>query len=335
PLPVQYADYTLWQREVLGSEEDPDSPLSRQLVYWRQALDGMPDELAVPTDRLRPARPSGAGGTINFEIPARLHADVVALARAHGVSPFMVMQAAVTLLLCRLGAGTDVPIGIPVAGRTDVALEDVVGLFVNTLVLRTDLSGNPTFAELLARVRETDLAAYAHQDVPFERLVEALNPARVPGRHPLFQVRLVFNNIDQGEAAEAVADLPGISAEAAPVTLDAAKFDLLFRFLERHREDGTPAGMAASLEYSADLFDPESVTTLGRRLVRVLSGVVADPGVRLGQVAVLSPVERERLTVEWNGTDRPLDFRSLPELFAARVAVSPGAVAVSSGGVDL
>ncbi|MFI5572544.1 condensation domain-containing protein, partial [Streptomyces sp. NPDC051740] len=279
-LPLQYADFTLWQREVLGSDEAPDSPISQQLDYWKQALAGLPEELELPVDRLRSEAASFEGGSVPFEITPAVHARLVELSRECQASPFMVVQSALATLLSRLGAGTDIPLGTPIAGRTDDAVEDLVGFFVNTLVLRTDLSGNPTFRELVGRVRETDLAAYAHQDVPFERLVEVLNPTRLAARHPLFQVRFVFNNIDQQAAADAVQNLPGLTVAPEPVDLGAAKFDLLFRFSEQRATDGTPIGMRGALEFSTDLFDVVTAERLAERLVRVLEVVVADPGVR-------------------------------------------------------
>ncbi|MGP3953447.1 amino acid adenylation domain-containing protein [Streptomyces sp. 7N604] len=330
PLPVQYADYSLWQRQVLGDERDPDSPIARQLAHWKQTLAGIPDELALPADRPRPATASYRGDRVLYEVPGQLHERIVALARATQASSFMVLQAAVATLLTRLGAGTDIPLGTPVAGRTDDALDELVGFFVNTLVMRTDTSGNPTFQELLARVREADLEAYAHQDLPFERLVEELNPGRSLSRHPLFQTMLTFNNTAQREGSDQAPQLPGLTTEPVRSDAGAAKFDLLFAFAERHGADGRPAGLGAGLEFSSDLFDRSTAEALVTRLLRLLEEVTADPRRRIGEFEILSSLERRQVLTEWNDTEAAGPGGSLPERFEAQVARSPHATAVES-----
>ncbi|MFF5566865.1 non-ribosomal peptide synthase/polyketide synthase [Streptomyces sp. NPDC012829] len=327
PLPVQYADYGLWQRELLGEADDPDSVLARQLAYWRETLAGAPEELALPVDRPRPATTDHAGGLVRIDLPADLRAGLAELAARQGVTVFMVWQAAVAVLLSKLGAGEDVAIGSPVAGRNDQALEDLVGFFVNTLVVRTDLSGDPSFAEVLGRVRRRVLGALEHQEVPFERLVEELAPARSAGRHPLFQVNVTLHNTPEGTV-----DLPGLVVRARLGEVPLAKFDLDFQVMERFDSQGRPAGTDAALIYAAALFDRATAEDLVARLVRVLRGVVADPGVGLDRLEVLDAEERRRTLVEWNDTARPVAAATVPELFAAQAARTPGAVAVVSGG---
>ncbi|MFJ1709923.1 condensation domain-containing protein, partial [Kitasatospora sp. NPDC088346] len=273
-LPVQYVDYTLWQRELLGEESDPDSLISAQLDFWRATLADLPELLALPTDRTRPTEAAHHGEVVEFTLGAELNAALNAFARECGATVFMVVQAAVAALLSRLGAGSDIPLGTPIAGRTDVAVDDLVGFFVNTLVLRTDVSGDPTFRELVGRARDVDLAAFAHQDVPFERLVEVLNPVRSMAWHPLFQVMIAFNDTGAGDAL----DLPGLTAE--PVVADGrtAKFDLAFAF--GGSVDGDQHGeLPASVEYASELFDRSTVEVLVARLVRFLEVVSADPEV--------------------------------------------------------
>ena len=195
PLAVQYVDYTLWQRAQLGDLDDSDSPIAAQLGYWEQALAGMPERLVLPTDRPYPPVADYRGASVAVDWPAELQQRVRGVAREHNATSFMVIQAALAVLLSKLSASTEVAVGIPIAGRGDPALDELVGFFVNTLVLRVDLAGDPTVAELLAQVRQRGLAAYEHQDVPFEVLVERLNPTRSLTHHPLVQVMLAWQNL--------------------------------------------------------------------------------------------------------------------------------------------
>ncbi|WP_369212912.1 amino acid adenylation domain-containing protein, partial [Streptomyces flavofungini] len=329
PLAVQYADYALWQRETLGELDDPASLLSAQLDHWRRTLTGAPQELALPVDRARPAVPSFRGRMVPVGTDAATHAGLVELAGRGRATMFMVVHAAVSLVLSRLGAGEDVVVGTPVAGRGDAALEDLAGFFVNTLVLRTDLSGDPTFAELLERVRATDLAAYAHQDVPFERLVDELNPTRSLSRNPLFQVMLALQNVP-----EVAWELPGVTVAPAPLPTElAARFDLAFSVVERRDGRGAPAGLDGEILYATDLFDEGTAHALAERLTRVLAQVAAEPGLRLSEVDILTEAERTRLLGHWNDTvtsdAEPVTL--VPELFDRQAERTPDAVALVYG----
>ncbi|MFD8515486.1 amino acid adenylation domain-containing protein [Streptomyces antimycoticus] len=326
PLPVQYGDYTLWQSELLDEEAGPDSPFARQLRFWTETLEGAAEQLALPTDRPRPAVPSYRGDDVVFQVDAETHTGLTELARRCGVTVFMVLQAGLATLLTRLGAGTDIPLGSPIAGRTDEAVEDLVGFFVNTLVLRTDTSGNPGFRELLDRVRSTDLAAYAHQDMPFERLVDALKPERDPSRNPLFQVAFGLQN-----DATPVVDLPEVRGEEEFVGMKVARFDLMFGFTETHDADGLPAGMNGSVEYATDLFDAETVEGFVRRLIRLLRSAVQDPDRGLDALAIMDEEERRRILVDWNDTARPAPTGTLVSRFEEQVARTPAAPALLSG----
>ena len=195
PLPVQYVDYTLWQRAQFGDLDDGDSPIAAQLAYWQDALAGMPERLQLPTDRPYPAVADQRGATVAVEWPAELQQRVREVARQHNATSFMVVQAALAVLLSKLSASSDVAVGFPIAGRRDPALDELVGFFVNTLVLRVEVTGDPTVSELLAQVRRRSLAAFDHQDVPFEVLVERLNPTRSLAHHPLVQVLLAWQNL--------------------------------------------------------------------------------------------------------------------------------------------
>ena len=333
PLPVQYADYAIWQRELLGSEDDPGSVLAGQVAWWRQALAGMPAELALPASRPRPPVPSHRGISAALEVPGPVHARLAALAREQGVTMFMVIQAALAVLLARLGAGTDIPVGSPVAGRTDEALDELVGFFVNTLVLRTDLTGDPSVTQLLNRVRESWLGALEHQDVPFERLVEVLAPDRSLARHPLFQISLTLQDV--GTAAARAAGLPGVSAIPVPVGQLQARIDLHVIAGEMTGADGRPVGLRGAVVAAAELFDEDTVRAIAVRLGRVLAAVAAGPQARLHQVAVLEAAERAQLLAGWNDTAAPVPAATVPELIAAQAARTPDAVAVVCGGAAL
>src|ERR1700737_88168 len=299
PLPVQYADYTLWQQEALGQESDEESAIARQLGFWRDYLGGLPEAIELPSDRPRPAVASHRGDVVGLALSRELHVGLVELARASGASLFMVLQAGLAALLCRLGGGGDIGIGSPIAGRTDSALDDLIGFFVNTLVLRTDTSGHPSLRELIARVRAGNLLAYSHQDVPFERLVELLNPARSLSHHPLFQVMLAFQN-----NVAARFEVPGLARRFEPVATATAKFDLSVSLREERDADGTPAGIVGGIEYATDLFDGASVETLAGRFIRLLEAAVGNPERAIGSLDILGEEERDTILQVWNDTDR-------------------------------
>ncbi|MFJ3517039.1 amino acid adenylation domain-containing protein [Streptomyces sp. NPDC090131] len=309
PLPVQYADFVLWQRELLGDAGDPDSVAGRQAAYWRQALAGAPVELALPADRPRPAVPSYEGDVVTFEVPARTGAGLARIARESGATLFMVAHAAVAALLHRLGAGEDIPLGSPVSAREGEELDGLVGFFLNTLVLRADLSGDPTFAELVARVRDTGLSAFAHADLPLEAVVEAVDPERSRSRNPLFQTMVTYHSVDG-----AVPELFGLPAREFTVETGGAKFDLEIAF-GASQEHGAIAG---GIRFATDLFDRGTVELLARRLLLLLEAVVAAPDRPVSAVEVLDPAERELALHGWNDTVRPLGgARTLAALAAA------------------
>lgn len=327
PLDVRYRDYAEWQRQAL---DDPDGPLRGQLEFWRRTLAGLPERIPLPTERPRPAVAAHRADTVFFEVDARVHRGLAALAADSGASLFMVLHAALAALLTRLGCGTDIPIGTPVAGRADADLERLVGFFVNTLVLRVDTAGNPRFGELLGRVREADLAAYAHQDVPFDVLVKELQPTRSLAHHPLFQVMLALQNAPESGFA-----LPGLEVTDELVSPGDTRFDLVLSLHERTAADGGPGGLSGRLVHRTDLFGRDSAAALAARFRGFLAAVAADPARRIGDLDVLDPAERHRVLVEWNGPDRRLPPATLPELFRAQVERTPGAVAATDGNVEL
>jgi amino acid adenylation domain-containing protein len=320
PLPVQYVDYAVWQRDTLQG-----AALDRVVGYWRDRLTGL-TPLPLPTDRPRRAVPSSAGALHAFEIPKALNDRLERLARAHETTPFMLYLAAFSVLLSRYSGSHDIPVASPVAGRDRAELSGLIGFFVNTLVLRLDTSGDPTFAELLGRSRETCLGAYAHQELPYERLVEELRPARYPGLGgPLAQVMFSLQNLPDQEWS-----VGGLSYEAMHVATRTAKFDLS---LELTPGAGATRG---TLEYSTELFDRETVEHMAEHLVELLAHVADDPSSRLSRLRLLPDRERARLLT----LDPPLTGVGgagaaddlVHHVFARQAAATPDAVALIQGG---
>lgn len=322
PLPVQYADYTLWQRDLLGGDA-ADSLYARQLAYWTKQLAGMPESLELPTDRARPAVASFAGDVLPVELDEALTWDLRQLALRTGTTLSMVLQAGLAGLLSRLGAGDDIPIGSPIAGRTDEALNRLVGFFVNTWVARVDTSGDPSFIELVDRVREVSLAAYDHQDIPFEHLVELLNPVRSTAHHPLFQVSLALQN-----NVQPAFDLPGLTVSHEPVDMGVSRFDLFLNLTERASGE-TTSRITGLAEYATDLFDRETIAGLVDRWRHFLRQWVTAPDTPIGAVDILTRDDLETLA-RWRGrgweTDRVTG--TIVSRFAAITAHHPEAVAL-------
>ena len=316
-LPVQYADYALWQRQWLQGEE-----LERQLSWWKQQLSGAPSHLELPTDKPRPPFQGHGGASVPVRLPHATWEALKALAQREGVTPFMLLLAAFQVLLHRHSGETDISVGSPIAGRARPETQDLIGFFVNTLVLRTRLEGNPSFRELLQRVRETTLGAYAHQDVPFEKLVEQLRPVRDLGRSPLFQVMLVL----QPDPLPGLT-LPGLSLESVELESRTSRFDLHLSLSE------SAQGLSGSLEYASELFEPATVVRLVGHLRQLLEGVLARPEQRLSELPLLTEEERRQVLVEWNDTHAPLAVDTcIHHLFEAQVARTPDAPALGFEG---
>ncbi|MFI3156897.1 MAG: amino acid adenylation domain-containing protein, partial [Methylococcaceae bacterium] len=311
-LPIQYADYAVRQREWLQGE-----PLNRLSAYWKARLANA-STLELPTDRPRPAVQSFRGATQQFNLPSDLTGKLKTLSRHEGVTLFMTLAAAFQLLLHRYSGQDDIVIGTPVAGRSRLELEGLIGFFVNTLVLRADLSGNPSFRELLAQVREVTLGAYAHQDMPFEKLVEALNPQRDRSRNPLFQVMFTLQNIPDDKRP-----LNQMTAETLQFDSGTAKFDLTFELSE------TPQGLTGGVEYATDLFEAATISRLIGHFQTLLEGIAARPEARLSDLPLLTEAERRQLLTDWNDTAVSFpEHRCIHELFEAQAAATPQAPAL-------
>src|SRR5271166_3308315 len=315
PLPepaIQYADYAAWQRDWLKGET-----LERQLNYWKEQLADAPALLELPTDRPRPPVQTFRGGHVVFTISKETTEGLKAIGRRVGATPFMTLYAAFAILLSRWSGQEDLVIGSPIAGRRHPATEPLIGFFVNALALRGDLSGNPTFTELLTRVKPMTLEAYAHQDLPFEQLVDALQPERSLSRTPLFQAVLVLQNTPL-EAME----LGGLEAAPVECGYKIAKFDLTLGFEE------TEEGLRGGFEYNADLFDASTIRRMEDHFRTLLEGIVADPDRKIVDLPLLTAAERQRILVEWNDTqtDYPSD-KCIHQLFEEQVERAPDAAA--------
>ncbi|MCX4688833.1 amino acid adenylation domain-containing protein [Kitasatospora purpeofusca] len=327
PLTVQFADHVNWQAKLLGTGGAPSALAVRQLDHWRKTLAGLPDQLDLPTDRPRPAVASHRGATVPFRLDTEAHSALAALARTTGTSVFTAFQAGLAALLTRHGCGTDIPVGTPVAGRDSDETAALVGYFVNSVVLRTDTSGDPTFRELLGRTRTAVLGAHDHADLPFDRLVEELNPRRSLARHPLFQVMLAWQSVPD----RAFALGGGLTATVAAIPSGTAKFDLTLNAGELRE-----GGIAGFLEYRTDLFDEATVRALAERLARLLAAAATAPDTTIGRLPLIGAEEHHRALVEWNGTPvHSVPGATLPELFEAAALADPGATAVSCDGETL
>ena len=315
-LPIQYADYAIWQREMLEGES-----LKSDLAYWQQQLTGAPGVLELPTDRPRPSVQTFRGASQSFALSPNLSSLLQELSRRHEATLFVTLLAALQTLLYRYSGQEDFCVGTPVAGRTRIETESLIGFFINTLVVRANLSGNPSFSELLDRVRETVLEAQAHQEVPFEELVEKLQPERSLSHTPLFQVMFTLQN-----APRETTRLEGLALTASGVNSGTARFDL-------NIEMGEGGGrIIGSISYNTDLFDSATITRLIGHFQTLLEGLVTDPDRLISSLNMLTPAEQHRILVEWNNTRKDYPFeRSIDQVYEAQVEQRPDDVAIVCG----
>ena len=319
-LPIQYADFAVWQRDWLSGEV-----LDRQLAFWRKQLAGASGILELPTDRPRPARQSYRGAHRRFTFSRATKDGLNQLARSEGATLFMVLFAAFNTLLTRYTGEQDIIVGAPIANRSRPELESLVGFFVNTLPLRTDLTGDPTFRELLRRVREVTLEAYSHQDLPFEKIVRDLRPERELGRNPLFQVMFILQNTPRRPLK-----LLGLTLEPLEMDTGTTIFDITASLAEE------PDGLSCSIEYSRDLFDPATIGRMGNHFRTLLEGIVASPETRISALPLLTEAERRQILVDWNQTEEDYPGASISELFEAQAERTPDRTAIvgSFGGIS-
>ncbi|VEP12991.1 Non-ribosomal peptide synthetase [Hyella patelloides LEGE 07179] len=318
-LPIQYADFAVWQREWLQGET-----LQTQLSYWRERLKNLPPPLELPSDRPRPDRQTFRGAVQQFIVPPALTETLQSFSQQQDATLYMTLLAAFKTLLYRYTNQTDITVGSPIANRNRAEIEGLIGFFTNTLVLRTDLANNPTFLDVLLRVRETALGAYSHQDIPFEKLVETLQPERHLSHSPLFQVLLAFHDIP------VLPKLPGLTFKLLDLDSATAKFDLsLLIRLDPEQ------GLIGTLEYNCDLFDSGTIERLAQHFLILLNSIIADPNQPISHLELLSPTEKHQLLETWNQTDSNYPQKSVHQLFEIQVAETPNAIAVEFGSETL
>ncbi|MCZ8226490.1 MAG: amino acid adenylation domain-containing protein, partial [Microcystis sp. LE19-84.1B] len=320
PLPIQYGDFALWQKQWLQGDV-----LQSQLNYWQNQLTAAPPLLSLPTDHPRPAVQSFVGTQQEFSLSPKLSQALTELSRQQGVTLFMTLLAAFDALLYRYTGSSDILVGTPIANRNRIEIEGLIGFFVNTLVMRTDVSDNPSFSQLLTRVREVTMDAYAHQDLPFEMLVEALQPERDLSHTPLFQVAFVLQNTPKSEIA-----MTGLTVTDLPPENTTAKFDLTLAMVN------TDDGLKGVWEYNTDLFESSTIERLSGHFLNLLGGIVANPQAQISQLPLLTESETNQLLIEWNNTqvDYP-EYKCIHQLFEKQVKRTPDAVAVVCSGQQL
>lgn len=331
PLPLQYADYAVWQEEWFnGRKQEEGNPLTEQLKYWKEQLADLPEELELIRNRPRVSDHGNAAGIVTLEVGAELHDQLSKLAKDTKSSLFMVLQSGLAALLTRLGAGTDIPIGSPIAGRNDDQLTNMIGMFINNLVLRSDTSGSPSFRELVDRVRRSDLMAFENQDIPFEQLVEHLNPSRVSGRHPLFQLMFAFQN-----TPDPILDIPNLSTKVEIMNTGSAKFDLTLELREHRTNEGAPNGIHGWFEYNKALYDEETVECLAGWYIKLLESAAADPDMPIERLSMLAVSERQFMLELGTPAAPEIPGMSIKEWFEQQAARSGNNTAITYEGQSL
>ncbi|GKU83911.1 non-ribosomal peptide synthetase [Niallia sp. NCCP-28] len=327
PLPIQYADFALWQQHLLESKMDDVSLQDRELLYWKKQLEGIPDEIELLADRKRKHSPQAQGDVLKFVIPSELHKQLLQLAKDYNVTLYMILLGAFSAMATKLGAGEDIVVGSPFAGREDEETLDLIGMFINTLVMRVDTSNNPRFEQLIERVRSTSIGAYEHQHVPFDRLVEQINPERMTSRHPLFQIMFALQNTPMPSLT-----IDDNNADMELYTVGLSKFDLSIEMRELYKDE-MANGIETIVEFKTDLYDLNTVEMLMHRFQMVLSQLQNNP--RIEDLCIITEQERQQTIIGWNTGTIETKPSTIVEQFEQQAAIHPKSVAVSYNGDHL